>query len=298
MINEVRNGYEVVSIISSDGGTRASFVPEKGGAGSSLVIAGRELLFLHDCFWDRQTENIPGGWPFLFPICGRLERDGRAGEYLHEGRTYRMPIHGFGPRVPWSVVESGRDDTLILRLEDTDATRAMYPFRFEVVLTYRAERNALVCEQSYVNRGDVPMPYHAGFHPYFLTPAPGAGKESVALGYRPVRAFRYNERFTGLAEEVPPPPVPVTAHAAAVLEQRLTEVGADRGMRIVMPDGFEIRMEAELFPYIQLYTMPDKPFLCVEPWMGVPNALNTVAGARWLKPGQVERGMLRVWIAA
>ena len=194
------------------------------------------------------------------------------------------------------MVESGRDDTLILRLEDTDATRAMYPFRFEVVLTYRAERNALVCEQSYVNRGDVPMPYYAGFHPYFRTPVAGAGKETVALDYKPIRAFRYNERFTDLAEEVPPPAVPVGAHAAAVLEQRLTMVGSERELRIAMPDGLVIHMAADIFPYVQLYTMTDKPFFCVEPWMAFPNALNTVAGARWLKPGQTERGVLRVWV--
>lgn len=290
------HGYEVFSIVSPDGGTRASFIPEKGGVGSSLVIGGREMLFLHDFFWDRQTEKIPGGWPFLFPICGRLERGGQAGQYLYDGRIRKMPSHGFGPRVPWTAIESGRDDELVLQLTDTDATRDMYPFRFEVRLTYRAEKNALVCEQSYANRGDAPMPYYAGFHPYFLTPAPGAGKEAVALDYKPLRAFRYNERFTDLAEEVPPPAVPVGAHADAVLEQRLTMVGADRELKLAIPGGPAIHMTADIFPYVQLYTMTDKSFFCVEPWMGFPNALNTVAGARWLKPGQSERGVMKVWI--
>ena len=291
----IQNGHDVFSIVSPDGGTKASFVPEKGGTGSSLVIGGRGMLFLHDFFWDRQTEKIPGGWPFLFPICGRLERGGQAGQYLYDGRIYKMPSHGFGPRVLWAVVESGRADTLILQLTDTAATREMYPFRFEVQLTYRAEKGALVCEQSYSNRGDVPMPYYAGFHPYFRTPAPGSGKEAVALDYKPVRAFRYNERFTDLAEPVPPPAVPVSAHADAVLEQRLTMVGADRELRLTTPGAPDIHMSADIFPYIQLYTMTDKPFFCVEPWMAFPNALNTVAGARWLKPGQAERGVFRVW---
>jgi galactose mutarotase-like enzyme len=300
-LKEIQHGYEVHTIVSSDGGTRASFVPEKGGTGSSLVIGGWELLFQHDFFWERQTEKIPGGWPFLFPICGRLERGGQTGQYLYDGRIHKMPSHGFGPRLPWKVVETDREDTLVLQLTDTEATRQAYPFRFEVRLAYRAEKGALACEQLYVNRGNVPMPYYAGFHPYFQTPAPGAGKEDVVLDYRPVRAFRYNERFTDLAEPVPPPAVPVAVHSAAVLEQRLTMVGADRELRVAMPGGPVIHLAAEgvedsdLFPYIQLYTMADKPFFCVEPWMGFPNALNTVAGARWLKPGQSERGMLKVW---
>ena len=86
------------------------------------------------------------------------------------------------------------------------------------------------------------------------------------------------------------------------INERITRVGEDREAKLRLPDGLTIHLAAEgvedsdLFPYIQLYTMADKPFFCVEPWMAFPNALNTVAGARWLKPGQSERGMLRVWI--
>ena len=298
----MRHGYEVRTIVSPDGGTRASFLPEKGGTGSSLMIGGRELLFLHDYFWERQTERIPGGWPFLFPICGRLERGGEAGRYLLDGRTYKMPSHGFGPRTPWRVAENDRADTLVMKLTHSEASLAAYPFRFEVALAYRAEDGALICEQTYRNLGSTPMPYYAGFHPYFLTPLPGAGKESVAVDYRPEVAFRYNERYTDLAAPVGPPPMPVTAHAEPVLEQWLTKVGAGCETRVTMPDGLVIHMAAEgvedpgLFPYVQLYTMTEKPFFCVEPWMAFPNALNTARGCRWLEPGAVEHGVLRLWV--
>jgi len=297
-----QQGYEVHTIVSPDGNTRASFIPEKGGTGSSLVVNGRELLFLHDYFWDRQTERIPGGWPFLFPICGRLERGGEAGKYLFDGRMYRMPSHGFGPRTPWRVVEGSGPDTLVMRLTHGEDTLAVYPFRFEVTLAYRAENGALVCEQAYRNLGGAPMPYYAGFHPYFLTPAPGAGKESVAVDFRPAGAFHYNERYTDLASQVPPPSPPVPVHGEPVLEQWLTRVGDDREVRVIMPDGLVIHMAAEgvedpaLFPYVQLYTMTDKPFFCVEPWMAFPNALNTVKGCRWLEPGAEEHGVLRLWV--
>lgn len=299
---EMQHGYEVWTIVSPDGGTRASFVPEKGGTGSSLIVRGRELLFLHDYFRDRQTERIPGGWPFLFPICGRLERGGEAGRYLLDGRTYRLPSHGFGPRMPWQVIESERADTLVMKLAYSEETLVAYPFRFEVTLAYRVEDGVLVCEQAYRNCGGVPMPYYAGFHPYFLTPEPGAGKESVVLDFSPTGAFRYNERFTDLVGPVGPPPLPLSVHAAPVLEQWLTTVGVDRTTRVVMPDGLVIHMAAEgvedpnLFPYVQLYTMTEKPFFCVEPWMAAPNSLNTVKGCRWLEPGAVEHGVLRLWV--
>ncbi len=302
-----QHGYEVWTITTPDGGTRASFIPEKGGTGSSIVMPGpggpRELLFVHDFFWEKQTAKIPGGWPFLFPICGRLERAGDTGTYLYDGRLRQLPSHGFGPRTAWQAFDTSRPDQLTLRLTDSDATRTDYPFRFEVLLTYRARAGELICEQTYTNRGDKPMPYYAGFHPYFLTPEAGRGKEDVQLDFRPVRAFAYNARYTDLVGEIKPPPLPAPISDAA-LNERITRVHDDRESRLVLPDGLTVHLAAEgvedpdLFPYIQLYTMTGKPFFCIEPWMGFPNALNTVAGSRWLAPGASEHGILRLWVTS
>jgi galactose mutarotase-like enzyme len=194
--SETIQGFEVWTICSLDGGTRASFVPELGGAGSSLIVPGpggpREVFYRYDFFWDRASRAIRGGWPFLFPICGRLERDGQSGAYEIDGRIYRMSIHGFAPYMPWNVVKSERPDELILQLTDTAATRKVYPFAFEVLLTYRVGNGNLVCEQFYTNRSDRPMPFYAGFHPYFVTPPPGAGKEKVRLYYEPKQRLLYN----------------------------------------------------------------------------------------------------------
>jgi len=80
------------------------FVPELGGMGVSLTCETatglRELLWMHNEFWQEGSTCRYGGWPFLFPICARLERDGDPECYLYRGRRYRMPIHGFASRVP------------------------------------------------------------------------------------------------------------------------------------------------------------------------------------------------------
>ncbi|HEY8240529.1 MAG TPA: aldose epimerase [Kiritimatiellia bacterium] len=289
-----RNGVDVWAIASPGGRVRAEVVPAWGGIGSSLVFDGRELLFQHEFFWNPESQRTRGGWPFLFPICGRLERGGVDGAYLHDGRVYNLPIHGFGSRMPWGVADSA-EDRLTLVLTDTEATRAAYPFRFEVRLAYRVESDAFVCEQSYANRGDRPMPYYAGFHPYFRTPPPGAGKQDVKVDLKPVRRLKYNQRLTDIVGEEPVPTMPLSVtdpHAS----EMLLRVGEDREARLVHPDGLVIRMRAESFDYIQLYTMPELPFFCIEPWMSHPNSLNTAGAVRWLAPGQTERSVLRVWV--
>lgn len=302
---KTQNGFEVWTIASPDGKARMSFVPEKGGIGSSLTLPGpngpRELLYRHDFFWDAgAVQHIPGGWPFLFPVCGRLERNGQAETWLFDGRTYKLPSHGFGPRMPWQVSTTDNPSELVLQLSDTEATRKAYPFRFTVRLAYRMENNALVCEQTYTNNGRQPMPYYAGFHPYFLTPEPGRGKADVRLDFKPVKAFKYNERLTDLAGEIEPPDLPLSIDNPA-LNEMLTRVGADKETRLILPDGLIIHMAAEgvgdpdLFPYVQLYSMKDRPFFCVEPWMAFPNALNTVRGVRWLAPDSSDQGLLKIW---
>jgi len=300
---EEKNGFNVLTIATPDNRTRASFVPEKGGTGCSLIVPwreeDREVFYLHDSFWDRDSEHIPGGWPFLFPVCARMEREGTKGDYLYEGRIYNLPSHGFGPREAWEAVDTDTDDTLTLRLVDNERTREGYPFRFEVRLTYRVEPGALVCEQTYTNTGDVALPYFAGFHPYLLTPPADGGKEEVMLDYKPIQQYIYNDRMTDFIGVKEPPEMPARVTHPEINEI-LTKVGADKEAVIRMPDGFIIRLAAEgvedpdLFSCIQLYTIPEKPFFCVEPWMSFPNAFNTMKGVRWLAPGTSEHGVMRL----
>ena len=68
-------------LTTPDGGTVAEIVPELGGIVSSLRLAEsggapREILYRHPWFWSRETDELRGGIPPLFPICGRLLRDG------------------------------------------------------------------------------------------------------------------------------------------------------------------------------------------------------------------------------
>lgn len=295
---------KVYTITSADGQTRASFVPEKGGAGSSIIMPyqgqERELLFLHDHFWDKDNPTFPGGWPFLFPICGRLERMGKAGDYLYDGDVYNLPLHGFAYLMPWQVVHE-TSASLTMELTDNKDTLAVYPFAFKVRLTYKVINGKLICEQTYTNTGTKPMPYYAGFHPYFITPPAQAGKEKVMLDFKQLRHFRYNERITDLQGEQQLFDLPISAADPKIIEQ-LVEVPADNVVHLHFVDDFNLYMQAkgdkdaQMFRYIHLYTDASQPYICIEPIMGFPNALNTAYGSRWLLPNQSEAGIVELYI--
>ena len=288
-----------IEIISSNQKTTATFLPEWGGTVSSLMMPNmddisQERLYRHDFFNQPPWAHFPGGAPFCFPICGRLERGGKTGTYYYDGKTYQMNIHGFAWQLPWKVKKQ-ESDSVTLVLESSDETLKQYPFHFRVELKYQVKDGEFICFQTYENTGEIPMPYAAGFHPYFLTPPANAGKEKVTLHYQPTRRFVYNEKLTDLIGETALFSLP-TSIANTEINEQLTMLGENKNVELHFPSGEILSIEAQgredpnLFSYLQLYTIPDRSFICVEPWMSFPNALNTVQGMRWLQPGKSEHG--------
>ena len=292
------------TINSEDTTTSMTILPERGGFGSSIIMptknGPREMLHQHDFFWDKEWNDFPGGWPFLFPVCARIGRDGTTGVYLYDGKQYQLNIHGFGWHSSWEVVDEA-DDALTIRLQANEQTMQVYPFNFEVVLRYQVEHQQVSCHQMYTNRGDNRMPYYAGFHPYLRMPAAGQGKEKVILDYKPIRRFKYNDAMTDIVGEQPLFQLPTHITNPEILEQ-LTYLGEDKEVCLKLPDGTKIHLCAEgsedrdLFSYVQLYTIEDKPFFCAEHWMSFPNAINTCEGVRWLEPGESESGFMKLWV--
>lgn len=297
-------GFETYTISSKEGSTQATFVPERGGVASSIVMPGshgaRELLFYYPHLWQRDSQELPGGWPFCFPVCGRLELNGQINHYSFNGQIYKLPIHGFAWQKIWQVIETG-DDYLRMELRDDEETRAVYPFHFTVELLYEIRHRQLFCRQNYTNHGDKPMPYYAGFHPYFLTPVAGNGKDKVILNFNPLKRLRYNSALTEVVGEQSLFQLPVSV-ADPVIHEQLMILGENKEIHLNFPDQDIINMGVEgvedpnMFPYLQIYSPAEQPFICVEPWMGYPNALNSSTAVRWLAPGQTEHALLRLWL--
>ena len=291
----MHDGFRVFSIASPDGSARADVVPELGGIVSSLRLGDhRECLFRHDGFWDPSSRETRGGIPLLFPICGRLLKNGTPGLYQVGHRPCVLPIHGFAMRRPWKVADASRPDALRLRLADSEETRAIYPFAFELELFYSVSSEGLRCRLAVRNAGEDPMPYYAGFHPYFLTPPPGGGKEQTVFEARARGRFQYNDSKTDVVGSAPPPAFPVSVSDERV-NGLLLDMDEANETQIRFPDGFGIRQSASpLFRFRQFYTLPDQPFFCDEPWMAPPGSLNRPGASRVLAPGQTETGEILV----
>ena len=291
---DIHPGIREFTLVSPDGGTAASVIPALGGIVSSLRFGTRECLFRHPWFRDSAATETRGGMPVLFPICGRLLKDGVPGLYFVDGKPFALPIHGFAMRLPWEVADASRPGELRLRLADSSHTRALYPFPFELELLFSVARAEFSCQLTVRNPGPASLPYYAGFHPYFLTPPPGAGKEQTRFEAHATARQLYNETKTDVTGTAAPPAFPLACTDPGI-NDLLLETGPENTTRLVFPDGFVLRQTASgLFRFRQLYTLPNEPFFCDEPWMAPAGAMNRAGAARRLPPGQSESGTIQI----
>ena len=292
-------------IIAPDGLTQATIIPERGGYVSSLIMpfqsGARETLFLYDYAWDETIDHLPGGIPFVFPICARISRGGIEGLYLYDGKQYQLKIHGFSWFEKWDVLNVTKN-SIEMVLKSNSHTVLNYPFLFEIQLRFEVHNGKLECHQCYKNTGkDNEMPYYAGFHPYFLTAPLNEGKENTTLSFKSTRRLQYNETLTDIIGEQSIIKTPIKITDPRINEQ-LSILGDDKCVTLTYPNGEVLKINAhgikdpDLFSYLQLYHIPEKPFFCIEHWMGFPNAMNTVAGVRWLKPGEGEAAVYEISI--
>jgi galactose mutarotase-like enzyme len=183
-----------------------------------------------------------------------------------------------------------RPDGLRLRLADSPATRAAYPFAFELELAFDLAPEEFTGRLTVRNPGAVPLPYAAGFHPYFATPAPGRGKEETRVEARPAALCLYNATKTAVTGPAPPPAFPRSI-AGGEINEPAARTWAGPRYATGFPDGSGIRQSASgLFRYRQFYTRPEAPFFCDEPWMAPPGLLNHPESARnCRRPGRIRQ---------
>ena len=127
---------------------------------------GREYLWQGDeKYWPRRS-------PLLFPIVCGLWKD----EYRVDGRTFNLPRHGFARDMDFEVVEKS-DTSVTYTLESNAQTREVYPYDFELDVTYILNDDNINVIWSVKNTGKEEMHFQIGGHPAFNLPGVAEGDQ-------------------------------------------------------------------------------------------------------------------------
>lgn len=263
----------------SAGTAVAEVAPSRGGLVTRFCVGDDEVLYLEPLSLVDKTQKVRGGIPVLFPIAGRLTGD----RYEHGGRSYAMRQHGLARHAAFSVqnVEAAR---LTLEFRSDDATRPSFPFEFSYRLTVdvgRAGYRTLALESVVENLGPRPMPLHAGLHPYFLVP-----ERDKAHARVDVQAHTAYDNVRGetcpFAGDIDFTAAEVDLHLHDVAKKSATLHVPGKPPRELYWDGF--------YSSIVVWSLSLKDFICVEPWSGPADAINTGTGLITIEPGESLAG--------
>jgi len=261
----------------SHGAARASLAPARGGMLTRFSVGGEDVLFLDEATLADPNKNVRGGVPILFPIGGPLAPD------KLPGATASLAQHGFARNLPWRVASSG-GDRAVLALEASDATRAAFPHDFALAYEYTLGDAALRIDMRFENRGAAPMAIQPGLHPYFAV----ADKKAARVETHATKAWdnvaRAHMPFRGVDL------------SGGEVDMHLLDHGQN-GTRLVRPGARDVLLRWSADHHVLvLWTLPGRPFVCVEPWSAPANALNQ-GGGIVVAPGAAHVSFVELAVA-
>ncbi|MEW5928557.1 MAG: D-hexose-6-phosphate mutarotase [Gemmatimonadota bacterium] len=153
--------------------------------------SGAELLFVGERSRYEPGAAIRGGVPVIFP------------QFADQGP---LPKHGFARTAAWEHAGSGTDADgaawALLRLADTEATRALWPHAFRAELRVALDAGSLAGAQRGANTGDGVMAFTCALHTYFRVDDVRRAAVEGLRGVRYLDKLRAGGAFTEAREAV------------------------------------------------------------------------------------------------
>jgi galactose mutarotase-like enzyme len=218
----------------------------------------------------------------LFPTVGRIVN-------LHSRTTDGVDVrfhrlHGFARDFDFALLgRAGDASHYVLRylLIFSAETLALYPWRFELWVKYELFPDRLVQTMTVFNRDDRPMPFQLGWHPGFRAPLIDGEKARghLRLPAGPAVQWVNDDQCLRTGETWP-------------LDLRgdfhFTEENLDRTYMLdfsaTPPDArvaewFDadgrcgVRLRFPDYPHLGLWSEAGAPYICIEPWQGMDDAV-------------------------
>lgn len=262
----------------------------------SISPVGAQICSIQDSkgkewLWEAREDVWPWHAPLCFPFVGRLNKE----QYTHDGRTYNLPIHGFGRLREFTCTEQTPTKISFQLSADTE-TKKLYPFDFELNITYSLDGNRLTKSHQVNNNGIDMMYYELGGHDAFTIPR----KDHYISIPKALTLQSYQQDEDGLIipqklfipQKDGKIPLDCRPHG---LDSYLFTNLAERSLTVLdILDRPVLGMDFSDFPYLVLWAKNEE-FYCVEPWSSLPDCTYVTSeikdkiGVRALRAGCGEK---------
>ncbi len=243
-------------------------ISEQGAEVTRIYDKKRSLELLWEAdptYWKRHS-------PILFPNVGKTYHN----TVRINGTQYPTSQHGFARDSRFKCISEKENEASFLLISNEE-TKEVYPFDFELIVTYTLEKEMLHVKWEVKNPGDTEMYFTIGAHPAFRFAKADEGKADYSLRFPGQDSLEYILIDMGeaaadpdkvykleLSGECCPLSEEMFANDALIFDGgQITEVWMCR------KDGSPyIGMKCDGFPNFGIWSVKDAPFVCLEPWMG------------------------------
>ncbi len=228
--------------------------------------------------WQGDTNIWSSQAPVLFPIIGGLKN----GSYIHNNKTYQLPKHGFIRYNKDLGVDQESDTKIVFLLESSEKTLKMYPFEFSFQISFELIRNQIKVTHKIKNTAQEMMFFSVGGHPafncplftsekysdYYITLDGGVGTKSHIL----TSDGLIDTKSIAVFEDEKIPLTPNLFDNDALI---FKNINAQKATLYHKTKGPIVMMSFEDFPDLGIWAKPNAPFVCIEPWLGYADVVDT-----------------------
>lgn len=262
-----------------------TFTIQKGGAVAICNTKGGELTsFRHgdiEYVWQGDARYWSGQAPCLFPVVCRAKED----RVILDGVSYPMPKHGIARKVEYTPVKV-TPDAVVFQLQQSADSKKSYPYDFTLEIIHQVTDDGFSTTYRVTNTNAGEMLFCIGGHPGFNCPLrDGEHFDDYSIYFADASGAVAHITEPGSGYMDPDAPA-LSLIQNNELPLRYKDYDDDaiivenlpvKSLRLINRNtGHGIQFDFASFDAIGFWTpiKMDAPFICLEPWNGLPGALN------------------------
>jgi len=238
-------------------------VNSKGAELEKIMYKGKDYMRVRDEYWNRIS-------PILFPIVGNL-KDLKT--YI-SGELFLIPQHGIARDSEFKLFKR-TNNQLIFYLKYNETTLKTYPYKFMLFVVFRIINKRLQVRINVVNKGKENMYFNVGGHPGFRIPLrDDESFEDYSVEFEKTETFdaptvekngTLNFDVTDKYKDVDK--ISLNYKLFAIDAIVIPQIKS-RWVKLVNKKGKGIKFSFKKFNSLAIWSRPNAPFVCLEPWQG------------------------------
>lgn len=246
---------------------------------------GKEYL------WQADPNIWANHSPILFPIVGGLKNS----SYTYEGKEFHLPRHGFVRNNSNIRLKSQTETGLVFSLHHSAETLKVYPFKFELEISYYLINNALIVSHRVINKDFKNIYFSIGGHPAFKVPV--YEEENYNDHYlefdskMDLETHILNKEglISSATRKITENDSRIALHKDLFKKDALIfkNIQSKKVALISKRSGKILTVEYSDFKDLGIWAKPGAPFVCIEPWLGFADTENSTGDIK-TKEGIME----------